>query len=89
MVSHPSTVALPTVNDWAAKAPFASRFTMEFAILALVGAMFQEKFSVPVLVTGEPLTLKSDAGAVNPTLVTVPLPADAHTHALPFHCSVL
>jgi len=88
-VSHPLTVALPTVNDCAANLALASRFTMEFAMLALVGAMFQEKFSVPVLVTGEPLTLKSDAGAVNPTLVTVPLPADAHTHALPFHCSVL
>src|SRR5579859_2500121 len=54
--------------------PLASLFTMELGVLELVGAMFQLRFNVPLPVTGEPVTTKSEAAAVNPTLVTVPPP---------------
>ena len=66
------SVAAVTVP--ALKLPEASRFTIAFAVFALVGATAQAMFSVPVVVTGDPLTVKSDAGAVSPTLFTVPGP---------------
>src|ERR1700689_5192358 len=56
------------------KLPVESRFTMAFTVVVLVGATFQFRLSVPLLVTGEPLTVKSDVGALNPTLVTEPPP---------------
>ena len=40
------------------------------------------------LVTGEPLTIKSDDGADRPALVIVPIPALTHTQAVPFHCKI-
>src|SRR5712692_9562311 len=58
----------------APKFPLASRLTMALAVLALAGAVFQLKVSVPVPVTGDPLTMKSETGAARPTLVTVPAP---------------
>jgi hypothetical protein len=58
----------------ALKLPAASRFTMAFEVLVLVGATFHLSPSVPLFVTGEPLTVKSLAGAVSPTLFTVPGP---------------
>ena len=42
-------------------------------MLALEGGTFQFSVRVPLPVTGDPETLKSDAGAASPTLVTVPL----------------
>src|SRR5215467_3325648 len=56
----------------AAKFPLGSLFTIALAVLALVGAFFQAKPSVPAPDTGDPLTAKSAAGALSPTLVTVP-----------------
>src|ERR1700686_2821388 len=56
----------------AAKPPVLSRFTIAFAVSLLVGATFQLRPSVPLLVTGEPLTVKSDDGALSATLFTVP-----------------
>ena len=51
----------------------------------LVGATLQFSPNVPAVVTGEPLTLKSEFGALKPTLVTVPLPlTDLHAQAEPF-----
>ena len=58
----------------ALKLPVLSRFTMALAVFALVGATFQFRFNVPLLVTGEPLTVKSELGALRPTLLTVPAP---------------
>src|SRR5260370_28068021 len=58
----------------ALKFPEASRFTMALTVLAFVGATFQAKLSVPLPVTGDPLTVKSVEGAVSPTLFTVPGP---------------
>jgi hypothetical protein len=58
----------------AVKLPEPSRFTIAFAVSALVGATFQAKFRVPAVFTGDPLTVKSDAGADSPTLVTGPVP---------------
>src|SRR5579862_6974113 len=58
----------------AEKLPLASRFTIALAVAADVGATFQAIFSVPDVVTGEPVTLKSEVGALSPTLVTVPVP---------------
>jgi hypothetical protein len=58
--------------DPAEKLPEESRFTMAFAVAAFVGATVQFRAKVPLLVTGEPLTVKSDDGALNPTLVTEP-----------------
>jgi hypothetical protein len=52
--------------------PLASRFTIALAVSAFVGATFQFSSSVPLVVTGEPLTVKSETGALSPTLVTVP-----------------
>ena len=45
---------------------------MAFAVAAFVGATFHANFSVPEVFTGDPVTVKSEAGAVNPTLVTEP-----------------
>src|SRR5579864_6036821 len=59
----------PALNE-----PVLSRLTMAFAVLLLVGDTVQESPSVPLWVMGEPLTVKSDAGALSPTLVTVPTP---------------
>jgi hypothetical protein len=58
----------------APKLPEASRLTMAFATLALVGGAFQASFKVPLPVTGEAVTVKSVVGALRPTLVTVPAP---------------
>jgi hypothetical protein len=57
--------------------PLASRFTIALAVSAFVGATFQFSSSVPLVVTGEPLTVKSETGALSPTLVTVPFAAVA------------
>ena len=46
------------------------------AVLALVGATLQFRFRVPLLVIGEPVTVKSEDGALKPTLVTVPAPGN-------------
>ncbi len=54
--------------------PDASRFTIAFAVLRLVGATVQLSPSVPLPVTGDPLTVKSADGADSPTLFTVPGP---------------
>src|SRR5580704_3654938 len=56
------------------KLPVESRFTIAFAVAAAVGATFQFRASVPLLVTGDPPTVKSDDGALSPTLVTEPPP---------------
>jgi hypothetical protein len=79
----------PAVMVFAAKLPEPSRFTIVLAVSLLVGAAVHLKLSVPLLVMGEPDTVKSELGALKPTLVTVPFPdAVAHTQALPFHCRV-
>src|SRR4030088_1631111 len=70
------------------KLPVASRLTIAFAVSLLAGGTFQDNPNVPAPVTGEPLMVKSDAGAVTPTLVTVPVPPFAHTHVVPFHCNI-
>src|SRR5581483_10218000 len=74
----------------ALKLPVASRLTMALAVSALVGATFHPNFKVPADVIGEPFTMKSLVGAVNPTLVTVPVPMPAllQAHALPFHFNI-
>src|SRR5262249_28667865 len=56
------------------KAPLESRFTMELPVFTLVGGTVQLNPRVPLPVTGEPVTTKSEAGALSPTLVTVPDP---------------
>src|SRR5580700_2631952 len=58
------------------KLPLPSRLTIAFAVSPGDGATFQARFSVPLLVTGEPLTVRSDVGALNPTLVTLPVPGN-------------
>jgi len=55
--------------------PAASRFTIAFGVFAIVGAIVQFRARVPAPVTGDPLTVKSEPGALNPTLVTDPAPA--------------
>ena len=45
--------------------PVPSRLTMAFGVSALVGTAFQPSASVPLVVTGEPLTVKSGSGALN------------------------
>ncbi len=70
---RPNTPRFPVMNP-PLKFPLASRLTIAFAASLLVGATFQFRFSVPLLVTGEPVTLKSEDGALRPTLVTVPAP---------------
>lgn len=87
------TLRLPLLNELvvtmlALKFPEPSRFTIAFAVFVLVGATVQFKPRVPLPVTGEPLTVKSDAGALSPTLVTVPVPLMVlHAHVVPFHCN--
>src|SRR5579862_5781930 len=66
-LSWPSTSRLLTSIP-----PLASRLTMAFATSELVGGTSHCKFNVPLLVTGGP-TVKSEFGALKPTLVTVPL----------------
>ena len=58
---------------------------MAFAVAALVGATVQLNPSVPLVVTGEPLTVKSELGALSPTLVTVP--TLAHVQAPLTYCN--
>src|ERR1700739_3195493 len=60
------------VIDPALKPPVPLRLTMALAVSALVGAVFQFRASVPLAVTGEPVTVKSDEGALSPTLLTTP-----------------
>src|ERR1700733_11904558 len=72
-VEEPVTPRLAVIAP-AEKLPVESRFTMAFAVAALVGATFQFKPRVPVDVTGDPLTVKSEVGALSPTLVTPPPP---------------
>jgi len=72
---------LEAVITPALKLPLASRFTIAFAVSALVGAVVQFKPSVPLLVIGDPLTVKSLLGALRPTLVTVPDAAFVHVQA--------
>jgi hypothetical protein len=81
-VRMPLKVAFPPVKKGvviplALKFPDASLFTIALGVFALVGATFQSKPNVPLPVTGEPLTLKSDAGAVRAMLLTVPVPGNA------------
>lgn len=49
----------------ATKLPVASRLTMVLAVSAFVGATVQFRPRVPAPVTGEPVTLNSDEGALN------------------------
>jgi hypothetical protein len=71
------------------KLPVESRFTMALFVSLLVGATFQLRPSVPLVVTGEPVTVKSDEGALRPTLVTVPLPFNVwQAHAEPFQTRI-
>jgi hypothetical protein len=44
----------------ACKLPFVSRLTMALRVARLVGAIFQFRPSVPLEVTGEPVTVKSE-----------------------------
>ncbi len=67
---------LVAVTVPAAKLPEPSRFTIAFAVSALVGVTFHAMLSVPLLVTGEPVTVKSVEGAASPTLFTVPAPGN-------------
>jgi hypothetical protein len=62
-------VMLPAANE-----PVPSRFTMALAVSLVSGGTFHANPKVPALVTGEPLTVKSELGALRPTLVTVPVP---------------
>jgi len=65
---------LAAVTALALKFPALSLFTIAFGVFTFVGATVQLRPRVPVEVTGEPLMAKSDEGALNPTLVTVPVP---------------
>jgi hypothetical protein len=56
--------------------PALSRFTMAFAVLKELGGTVQCSPSVPLPVTGVLLTVKSVEGALNPTLVTDPVPGN-------------
>src|SRR5580704_14186646 len=60
-----TVVMLPALNE-----P-PPRFTIAFAVFALVGATAQFSASVPLVAIGEPLTVKSEPGALSPTLLTV------------------
>jgi hypothetical protein len=75
VIAVPPEVGEVEVIDPALKLPVESRLTMALAVSVLVGAVFHFRASAPVVVTGEPLTLKSEPGALRPTLVTDPLPA--------------
>jgi len=87
------TLRVPLLTDLAVtmlalKFPEPSRFTIAFAVFVLVGATVQFNPRLPLPVTGEPLTVNSEAGALRPTLVTVPVPLMVlHAHAVPFHCN--
>src|SRR5260370_17549168 len=71
VVVSPSIPRLAMIAP-AVKLPLASRFTIALAVSALVGATFQVSPRVPLVVTGDPLTVKSDDGALSPILFTVP-----------------
>src|ERR1700732_1484721 len=73
-VTDPLAFRLTAFRAPAEQLPDASRLTMAFATSALVGATVQLSPSVPLPVSGEPLTVKSVEGAPRPTLVTVPVP---------------
>src|SRR5579862_4601517 len=74
----------------ALKFPEASRFTIALAVSVLVGATVQARLSVPFVVSGEPLTVKSEEGAARATLVTLPplLLSAAQAQAEPFHFKI-
>src|SRR6202142_2759493 len=80
MPSSPKTKALPVdVNVFplmllALKDPVESRFTIALLVLLLVGGTAQFSPRVPLVVTGEPVTVKSEDGALRATLVTHPHP---------------
>ncbi len=57
--SWPVAVIVFAVNE-----PVLSRLTMAFAVPAVVGATFQPRMMVPLVVTGEPHTVKSEPGAL-------------------------
>ena len=65
------------------KLPVPSRLTMAFAVGALVGADLPGQGNVPLVVTGEPETVKSEAGAVRATLLTEPVPGKVWPVAKP------
>src|SRR5579864_1878745 len=58
----------------ALKPALLSRFTMALAVALLSGGTVHTRLNVPLLFTGDPSTVKSLAGAVIATLVTVPDP---------------
>src|SRR5260370_39296001 len=62
-----AALTIPAVMVLAAKLPVLSRLTMALAVSVLVGATFHFKFQIPLLVTGVPLTAKSELGALSPT----------------------
>ena len=72
-----------TVTVPALKLPEPSRFTIALAVFALAGGTVQFRFRVPEVVIGDPLTVKSDEGAANPTLVTVPFPVPVPGNVCP------
>ena len=85
--SRPLLVRAPVMLS-PLKLPVESRFTIALAVLADVGAIVQFSPSVPLPVIGEPVTLKSDEGALRPTLVTVPPPFNVwQAQADPFQTS--
>src|SRR5580704_2758654 len=90
LVARPPVLIAPAAPILLAlKLPDESRLTMALAVAALVGGTFQFRPTVPPVVTGDPLTVKSEEGALKPTLVTVPLPpAVWQVHADPFQASV-
>src|SRR5258708_5325677 len=70
----PELITLLAVIEFVMKLPRLSRLTIAFTVFALVGATVHPRFSVPDVVIGELLTVKSEVGAAKPTLVTVPAP---------------
>src|SRR5580658_9689827 len=62
------------VIDPALKLPVPSRLTMALAVSPLVGDVFQFRARVPLPKTGDPLTVKSELGALSATLLTFPAP---------------
>src|SRR5262249_43607988 len=60
------------VSPLTAMFPLLSRLTMELGTLVSVGGVVHCRASVPLPVTGEPVTVKSEFGAVSPTLATAP-----------------
>ena len=95
LLSERLTMILPSmerfpvaVRLFTLKLPVLSRFTIALAALADVGATVQFRPNVPAVMMGEPVTVKSELGALSPTLVTVPEPVrSAQPHADPLHFS--